>query len=336
MQQLRLLSTTALLTLFIWISADQLVTKTADIVVHITVRSEPNSDMVVTPTPNAPTSFTVTLSGRQVDVSVLRETGVATVELALRDEVVRDRELGVLNLALRDEFRASATAFPGFAVKKVDPPTMQVMLDRRIKVEVPVKVRSSSLEYAVDPRVDPESVQVTILQTLYDAISSAGPRIVVDAESYLRNQPEGRAVNLDVPLQPTVQTDRDAYDVIGVTPDTVKLRATLRLRLARGTIQAVPLKLLISPDVQQSYVIEFREENPDVTLSIDVIGPPEEVERLVKGERKTFAVINPGSPGRFAGGAYQFFAPQFDLPPGVKLAEDQAIPSFEIRLVPRH
>ncbi len=327
------MSTTALLTVFVWISADQLVTKTADIGVNIVVRAEANSDLVVGATVGTPTRFTVTLSGRQADVAALRDTGVAMVELTLRDAAVRDRDLGELSLSLRDELRNSASAFVGFAIESVDPPTMLVMLDRRIQVDMPVQVRSSSLVYAVDPSVEPELVKVSILQTVYEAIAPAGPRIVLDAETYLSSQPAGEAINLDVPLQPTLQTDQATYEAIGVAPDTVKLRATLRLRLSQGTIQAVPVKLLVSPHIQQEYDIEFRAENPDMTLTIDVVGPPEDIERLINGDRRVFAVINPGSPG--AGGAYQFFKPQFDLPTGVRLADEQTIPEFEIRLVRR-
>ena len=65
------------------------------------------------------------------------------------------------------------------------------------------------------------------------------------------------------------------------------------------------------------------------------MGPPDEVDKLVSGQRKTFAVINLGNPDSLAGDSYQFFKPEFSLPPGVELADDQLIESFEIRLLRR-
>ncbi len=335
MQQMRLLFTTALLTIFVWASADQLVTETADLPVTISVQAEPNSDMVVTMSPGEPAGFRVTVSGRQADVAALREAGTLPVTLTLKDAVIGGREIGPLTLSLRDELRANPAAFGSCVVQRTDPSTILVLLDQYIAVAVPVRVRSSSLDFAVDPRVEPEMVTVRILKSIHQGMKDAGPRMVLDVESYLKNQPQAEPIKLEVPLAPEVQTDRGSYPVFRVTPDTVTLRATLRRRLMRATIQVVPIKFQVGPNVHRGYDIEFRKESQPETLSVDVVGPPEEVERLVSGERKTFAVIAIGGPEPFADGAFQFVEPEFNLPPGVELAEDQPLPSFEIRLVPR-
>ncbi len=335
MQQLRLLSTTALLTGFIWVSADQLVTETADLPVTIVVRGEPNGKMVVSAAESASETFTVSVSGRQADVAALRDGGTIPVVLTLRDEAIQTRGLGPLNVPLRDALRHMTSAFGDCVIESVKPPTLAAVIDRLIDVEVPVRVRPGSVEYAVEPRVDQDTVTVTILQSTYADIEASNPRIMLDAESYFKNQPEDEPIKLSARVEPTIETDQGTYSAVEVTPETVTLRATLRRHLTQATIQAVPIKFQLSPNIHRQYSIEFRQENPDETLRITVIGIPEEVDRLASGERKTFAVIAIGNPGTLAGGSYDFYEPQFNLPAGVRLVEDQAIPSFEIRLVPR-
>ncbi|MEE9295875.1 MAG: hypothetical protein V3W34_13060 [Phycisphaerae bacterium] len=335
MQQLRLLSTTGLLTLFIWVSADQLLQETADLPVSITVQAEPNSDMVVNAAPGAPETFTVTVSGRQTDVAALREHGIGPIVLTIKEGPSQGRDLGKLNLSLGDELRANTSAFGGCVVQNVSPATMPVIIDRRVDITLPVRVQPGGLDYAVEPQVDPETVQATILQSTYDRVHAANPHITLDAELYLKNQPEEQAVKLQVPLPPVAVSDTESLTPFRISPDTVTLRATLRQRLKRGTIPAVPIKFLVSPNVHRRFDIEYREENPPETLRIDVVGPPQIIDKLVSGERKTFAVIALKSPDPIAEAPYEFFEPQFRLPPGVELAENQSVPTFEIKLVPR-
>ena len=335
MQQTRLLMTTALLTLFVWVSADQLLQETAEFSIGIQVRGEPQSNMVVTPAEGALDSYKVTVSGRQASITALRQGGIAPVVITIADSAIQGRDLGQVILSLRDELRANASLLVGCTIQSVQPPTMPVIIDRRIDVKVPVRVRPGSLDYAVEPQVDPEMVQATILQSTYEHIREANPRITLDAESYLRNQPEGQAVKLQVPLPPSIASDLESFTPFRVSPETVTLRATLRRRLTRGTLKAVPIKFLLSPNIHRRYDIRYREENPPETLSIDVVGPPQIVDKLVSGERKTFAVIALKSPDPIADAPYEFFTPEFQLPPSVDLAEDQTVPTFEIKLISR-
>ncbi len=326
---------TALLTIFVWVSADQLVRETAELPVSISIKSEPNSRMVISLGEGAPESFTVSVSGRQADVTALREAGTIPVILTLRDEAIQTRGLGLLNIPLRDALRHMTSAFGSCVIHAVTPPTLSAIIDRRVDVSLPIRVRPGSVEYAVEPRVDLDTVTVTILQSTYDGIQESNPRITLDVESYFKNQPEDVPVKLSARIEPVVETEQGSYAAFAVTPETVTVRATLRRRLKEGTIQAVPIKFRLSPNVHHRYDIEFRKENPDETLRINVIGIPEEVDRLVSGERKTFAVIALSNPGPLAGGVFGFYEPEFNLPPGVKLVEDQTVPSFELRLVPR-
>ena len=334
MEQFRLLSGTAVLTVLIWVSADQLLTETEELDITIALRTEPNSDLVLRFVEGSPSRFRITASGRQGDINNLRDQG--RLELTIADAVLLTSDLGLQDLSLQERFRERGLVFAGCAVLRVQPAVAKVYVDRRISVEVPVVARFGNLGYAVEPRVDPDTVRVTIMQTIYDRVRSANPRIALDVETYLVDQPEDEPVRISgIPLQAVVESDVGTFPAEGVSPDTVSLRATLRRRWKTGTIQAVPIKLLGSGRVLNRFVIEFKNPNPPDTMSLKVVGPAGEVDKLVSGELKVFATISiTGSAARSAG-KYQFYEPQFDLPPSVRLAEDQITPKFDIRLVPR-
>lgn len=332
MQQVRLLSATIALTVLIWASADQLTTERADLSVPITVVTQRNSDWVVESLEDPSRKYLVQVSGRQADVANLADLAIRDIKLTISDTGLANRGLGTHNLSLLEELRAHRSAFPGCAVVQVEPRTMRIRVDRRIREVVPVNVQLGALNYSVEPRVDPATVSVTVLQTAWDRIRDANPRIVLDAESYMKSQPEGEPIRLDVPVAADVSSDAGQIEALSIEPETVVLRATLRQRRKSGTIQAVPIKLVVSRGTWNRYDVQFRRENPPETLGVKVVGSPDEVDKLVSGQRKTFAVINLGNPDALAGDSFQFFKPEFNLPPGVELADDQLIESFEIRL----
>lgn len=336
MQQLGLLAYTGGLTILIWAAADQLLTETEEIRVVLSVRTQRNSDMQVTAMEDTPAEFRVTVSGRASDVRQLRELGKLRIELTIEDEKLIGKGLGVLSLSLRDELRAHASEFVGCVVQSVEPDLIRVHVDRMIERSLPVVIRPGNLDYTVEPRADPNTVSVRLRQSVYDRIAADGPRVVLDAESYLANQRQDEPIKLSqIQLPRAVETDRETVSVASVDPETVTLRATLRSRLETGLLQAVPIKFQSSRSILNRFDIEFRDPNPVETLSIRVVGTPDRIERLVSGQQKTFAVILLGSSDSFKEGTFQFYKPQFNLPPGVELADDQSVPSFEIRLVAR-
>lgn len=335
MQQLWLLSGTAALTLLIWVSADQLATKKVEMSVRIVVRAEPNSNLIIKSMEDASQRYLVTLSGRQSDVSRLGDLGARDIVITIKDSTVSGQGLGQQTLSLLEELQARQSDFAGCTALHVEPATIQIKVDRRIEREVSIHAHLGNLDYSVEPRVDPATARVTVLQTEWDRIKNANPRIVLDAVSDMGNQPEGEPIRLEVPLVSVIKNDGSDVAALSVIPKTVTLRATLRRRRKAGTIQAVPVKFLVSQSVWNRYDVQFRQANPPETLRVHVVGPPDEVDKLVGGQRKTFAVITVGSPDSMPDGSFQFFKPEFNLPPGVKLADDQVTESFEIRMVRR-
>ncbi len=334
MQQLGLWFSTVALTLLIWVSADQLITESVEVPVTVSIRAAPNSNLVVTLLAGGTSEHLVTVSGRQSDVGKLGDGATRLIVLPLDESVLHGRELGPQSISLLEQLQSRPSEFPGCTVERVEPETVEVVIDRRVQREIPVTARLGSLDYSVQPQVDVTTAIVTVLQSEWDTIKDANPRLAIDADSYMASQAEGEPIRLDVPLQ-TISTDSRSIRPLAVSPETVVLRATLRQRRETGTIQAVPVKFVVSANVWSHYAVEFRDENPPETLSVRVVGPPDEIDRLVSGQRKTFATIMLGTQDASADGAFQFFKPKFNLPIGVELADDQEIESFEIRLVPR-
>jgi hypothetical protein len=334
-QQIRLLTTTALMTIFIWVSADQLLREEAELPVVFTVRAGPNSDIVIDKSPDTPDTFLVTVSGRKRDIAALREGGTLKINITVNDDAFQGRTTGSLSLSLRDELRANPSYLTGYDIKHVKPPNIIVNVDRLIDVNVPVRLLRGGLDYAVDPVVDPPNVDVRVLQSVYDRIASANPRVLLDLADTLLDRPEGEALKVSVPLIGEILTDRETLQVAAIEPETVTIRTTLRSRLKQGTINAVPIKFQASRTVYDRFNIEFRDENPPETIRIDVRGVPEQVDRLVSGELKTAAVIVLISPSGVDGGDFQFYTPRFDLPDGIELLNERELPTIEIRLSPR-
>ena len=332
MGQFKLLSATVALTVLIWTVAEQMTTGEAEFTARIAVQSPPNSALVLTQAADGPEFYWITVNGRQTVVEELRDAPPAALTIT-----VSDRAIGPVDLQLVDELRAAALPqLRGCTVESVRPPSMRVQIDRRITISVPVLVKPGNLAYDVEPIVEPDTVNATILETEYQRIAEAFPRVELDAETHLRDKTEGEPITLrnSVPLSPVVQSDAGPVNA-SLEPDMVTLRATLRHQQVTGTIQAVPIQFRGSWSVLSRVEIEYRDPNPAETISIKIVGPPDLVDRLISGERKTFAVIPLGAADNRGGGQFQFFRPEFDLPPGVTLAPDFAPPVIELRLVPR-
>ncbi len=326
---------TVFLTLLIWGLADQLATEILEITVPIQVREAPGSGLVVSQFNGTPRTITVRLAGRQRDIIAIRESRRNPIVIELDANRIKNRALNPFELSLIEELNSRKSNFRGCTIESVEPGILHLNVDRVETREIPIRVKPGQIQYTVSPRVEPTSVLVDILGSAFERIADAQPHILVDADTFLRDQPEDVALKLPIPLDPVIQTERGQIPARSLTPDAVTLRATLRQRVDYGTLQAVPIKLQTSPNIFNNFKIEFRVPNPAETLTVKISGPLEMINRLTSGERKTFAIINIGSTDTLNQAKYQFFRPELNLPPGVTLAEGETLPAFEIRVVPR-
>lgn len=323
MAQLKLVAMSAVVTVLVWMSADQLLTESATLQVTLEpVAAAGDSYTLSARDPAA--RFQVVLSGPRDVITRFRESGPWTIQLP-----VEARTTGPISVPVLGALRKSRTQFSGLTVDSVVPEYLEVIVDREITRLLPVWVDKGTLEYDVDPTVEPDRVQVTISQQRFSAIPAEKRHLVLQAEGLLRNRKKGELLSFPVPLEAKV----DGIDV-KVVPAQVNLRATVRELHITDTIAAVPIRFSSSVDLLNEYGIELRDQTTLLTQPITVRGPAELVDRLVAGDIKVTGLIALNRDDTLDPGRYRAKRPTFvGLPPGVELATPEAIESIEFRLV---
>ena len=324
MPQVKLIAMSVLVTVLVWLSADELLTESATVPVTIQPVSALEESYTVRPLGDRPQKFHIGLSGPQKMFARLKEAGPLTIELP-----VETRTTGLVNVKVLDVLQKDRDRFPGLTMESVTPEFLDVIVDRDIKVPLPVWVDKGTLDYDVDPSVEPDAVEVTISEQRFNAIPAEKRRIVLHVESLLRNKPKGELLSFPVPLEAKV----DGVDV-KVLPAQVDLRATVRELRVTDTIAVVPIRFTSSVDLRNEYRVELRDQGRLLTQPIMVKGPPELVARLVAGDLKVTGLIALNRDDTLDSERYRAKKPVFvGLPTGVELADPDAIASVEFRLV---
>ncbi|MCH7812408.1 MAG: hypothetical protein IID40_00150 [Planctomycetes bacterium] len=323
MQQVKLISVTAVLTLLIWTTADQLLSETVEVQVTIYATPGGASGMIVETDPPDQNSFLVRLTGPKRIVDRVRKDGLPAIALP-----VPDAPNGRYPIDMKQALADYPERFKNLRVEAVSPPRVVVVIDHLVTVNMPVFVQRGDLEYEVPPTVEPAEVAVTLRQAALDRIPPGQRRVVLEVEDLLGDRPRGSP--LEIPGAP-VLSQVDGIDV-QLEPNTVTVRATLREQSTTGTIAAVPIHIAASFDDFSRFRIETRDGSTLITRAINVRGPPAAVERLVSGAaRVTGVIVLTGDVASLAGDFHEL-EPVFDLPAGVTLAGPVA--PIEFRLVP--
>ncbi|MCP4250339.1 MAG: hypothetical protein GY778_25125 [bacterium] len=323
MQQVKLISVTAVLTLLIWTTADQLLSETLEVQVTIYATPAGASGMIVETDPPDQNSFLVRLTGPKRIVDRVRKDGLSAIALP-----VPDSPNGRYPIDMKKALADHPERFKNLRVEAVSPPRVVAVIDHLVTVKMPVFVQRSDLEYEVPPTVEPAEVAVTLRQAALDQIPPAERRIMLEVEDLLGDRPKGSP--LEVPGAPLV-SNIGGIDV-RLEPSTVTVLVTLREQSTKGTIAAVPIHVAASFDDFSRFQIETRDGSTLITRAIAVRGPPATVERLVNGAaRVTGVIVLTGDVASLAGDFHKL-EPVFDLPAGVTL--DAPVAPVEFRLVP--
>lgn len=323
MQQVKLISVAAVLSLLIWTTANQLISDTVEI--PVTVVAEPVGDtgLIVEAIPQEGNRFMVTFSGPKRLVDRLRVDGKLSVRIPFLED--SNVPLGPRPpIDVQRELEDQAEQFYGLHVEKVNPPRIALLIDRRRTVTMPVQVDPGNLQYEVPPAVEPAEVEVTIRELALAELAGQ-QRVVLEVESLLRDAPKGEPQELAGVRLPT----RIADVAVSVEPATVKLFATLRDQTTTATIPAVPVLWAASLETFNGYRLQTRDGSTLITRAITVRGPVAVVERLVEGSTRVTGVVV--LTGDLVAQTGQFdLEPVFDLPPGVELVEPVEPVKFEL------
>lgn len=325
MQQFRLLSMSALLAVLTWVVADQSLIATATLTVNITPAPGGGEDMRVTWLDAVREPFEVRVTGKKAIITSLKAREPLAVRMPISSRAPDD-----YTIRLIDELSAiSAGDLAEVIVQAVDPPTMEVQVDRDKTVTMPVHVQRGALDYVVAPVVDPAEVRVTISEIAYNRLPRDERHIVVEPDEYLRTADRGVLRTEPIPLVSIV-----GGILVQLDPDTVNVRFKLAQQLRDLTISAVPIKIESSPDIFNAYDVEVRDAGAVLTRPVTIRGRSEVVERIQAGGEVGFwGTISLTAADKADPLEYRYVTPRFNLPDGVELAGD--VEPIEFRLVPR-
>lgn len=308
--QLKLLSTTVVLTLLIWVTADELQIVTAPLTLE--VRFEPHetgSIMQIIPI-KTPALVKVQVSGtrRAVARAQARDPLAITLQLSDRPSIARTQ---IDQLA--DLLREQPGPLRELVVQSVQTPAVDVRIDRMVEASVPVSVRRpSQLSFETGPVLAPEQVRVRMWETVLQDLGGVVPPIEVNVDEYLRDQPRDQAFAVTVPI-PLRACGSEA------TCEPSAVRATGKLAPAsveQKLLNTVAVRACVSfENLRRGITVDVEGGGQVATLALKVEGTRESLEAA----SSLYGVINLREDDLRIVGQTLEMTPDFILPPGVKL-----------------
>lgn len=333
MEQVKLIATTVVLAVLIWVTADSLVSETVKVGVTFDLQpADAAPKMLVEAGPE----------GRSAEIQIVGPRRVVDsldpplrVRFLVPDLPTGPRvlplQLDLLQQRLTDQY----AEFRKLRVVAVTPDRLPIKVDHLIERKFDVILRPLTLAYEVEPQVSHNSVTVWMRESAAQALDDAGQpvelNIAGEFEHLVEQQPAGQSVTI------TVRLDTRLFGIgAELIPPTIDVTATLKTQRRTATVPTVPILLAVSfANLERP----FRAVTPDggtlVTRSIRVTGPAEAVARLLRGETRAYGIIQLKEADLEASGTPRLSTPEFHLPPGVELAEDPAPVEFRLIEVPR-
>ena len=333
MEQAKLILTTVVLTVLIWVTADSLVSETVKVDVTFDLQpADGTTGMLVEAGPE----------GRSAEIEVAGPRRVVDsldpplrVRLPVSDLPTGSRALPLPLDVLQQKLTDQYSEFRKLRVVSITPARLPVEVDHQIERKFDVILRPLTLAYDVEPQVSRSAVLVRMRESVAQTLDAAGQpaeiNIAGEFERLIEQQPAGRSVTL------TVRLDNRLFGIgAELIPPTLDVTATLKAQRQTATIPTVPILLAVSfGNLERPYRAITPDGGTLVTRSIRVTGPAEAVARLLRGETRAYGVIQLKEADLVASGTPRLATPEYNLPPGVELAEDPAPVEFRLIEVPR-
>ncbi len=323
--QVRLISIAALVTLLIWVAADQSLITSGQLRVSLEFIAAGETGMSISTIPPTLQPVHVQVTGPREAVDTLRNE-VVKVTIPLKD-----RRAGEYEINLLDELRANAHRLMNLSIEHVNPERIDVQVDRTVRQRLPIRVDPGGVAYDVAPTVEPDHVDVLIAESAWNLLRERSTELYVEleAERFVGGWPQGQLLRREVPLiDPTV-----AGVAVDVSPDTVTLSCNIREQHKTAVVKAVPIRFEAQIDIFNEFIIERRSDDTLLTQAITVRGPPDLVEKLASGELRVSGVIQFTTNDTVDTADFRYYTPKFHLPPGVELIEKPS--DIELRLARR-
>jgi len=324
MEQVKLLSMTAIVTVLVWAGADSLVNETIILPVSFEVASLLRTDVLVELDPaDRARLFEVELAGPRGLVEGLERPGPIKLRLG-----IEDRPTGPVEILLRKEHLKAALAqysseFRKVSVVGIQPPSIQVSVDHLVTRDVDITMDRMSLAYDEEPQLKTSTVSVRMRESVVERFTRAGRRLALDisadVERLLKEKAPGTSAQVLVLLN-GAELGQDAE----ISPNPIEVTATLKADRVTADVPTVPIKPVVSfANLSRPYRAVSRDGTPIAveTRTITVTGPAEDVSKLLRGDTRAYGFIHLKEADLAEPGVIKVWTPEFHLPPRIELAK---------------
>lgn len=280
-----------LVTVLVWLYAEAQAVVEMGEYIQVTFVPSAGQELVIQPEgpqidPEAPQVFArLRGSTRQLDqLRRLRETGPIALEVPPRAEGGPRQE----NIIVRDALLRSALGELGLNIVEASPPTITLHIEPLTAESMPVRLVAEDLHLASPPRLEPDTVEVTMPQRLAEEAS------VLNATARLH---EFDLSGLEVDVEHTVSVPVQLPEAIispwtRVEPERVQVTFTIREQTGTIVKERIRIDLLHSPVLLREYDFDVRDQDLNL-LDVELTGPVDVLEQIQEGEIPVTAWVSP-------------------------------------------
>ena len=330
MEQVKLLSMTALLTVLIWASADSLVNETVSITVSFTPVPAAAPDMIITAQPMSK-FHEIEISGPRKIVEDLQSQPPLQIRLPITDRPTGTTVIPLDRAMIKRELAEQVRDFGKLTIASVQPETLPVVVDHWVLRDVDLVLNRLTLAYDVEPQLSPATAVVKMHESQLGSFPDRQHLqldISADVERLLKDRPRGERVTIPLTLDA-----RTFGPGARLTPGTVDATLTLKAQRRTEDIPTVPILFAVSfANLEKPYRAVARDGTPLslVTRTITVTGPTEEVARLVRGVTRAYGIIQLKEDDLEQVGTLKLMTPEYHLPRGIELTEEPSPIEFKL------
>ncbi|MCO6435911.1 MAG: hypothetical protein J5J06_02360 [Phycisphaerae bacterium] len=340
MEQVKLLSMTAVLTLLIWATADSLVNDTRNLRVRVEPYPRGNPDLVMEIPPPAEQAYVeMEIAGPRKVVEDLASRETLKLRVPVVDRPVGAGELTLDNKELlRREIQTQWREDPRLNVGAITPASVPLTVDRWVRQPFELTLGRLRLNYDQPPQLNRSNVEVRLRESALNRIVQEAGRPAIDLSDEIERQLKKSDVVVGKRIEFPVPIDASRFGP-GATVEPPVLEGTAIVADQRVVkeIPTVPIKLVVSFAGLKRPLQPVGRDGAPINLvaqTIRVSGPPEDVLKLERGETKAFGLIQLKEAELEKPGDFRAWTPEFILPANLTLADPPVPVEFRLAEVP--
>ncbi len=247
MEQVKLLSMTAVLTLLIWAAADSLVSETVTVTATFEFVPASGDSTMLIDAPEGAGSCELEISGPRKAVEAVQAQSPLTARIRLSDLPTGPATIALERDALARALGEAVREFRKLTIIATRPASVRVVVDHVVTVPVNLNLARLTMRYDVEPQLARTAVDVRMRESRYRELAAGGEAIQLDlspdVDRLFRDQPEGESVTIPVTLD-----GRSFGPDAVLDPQTVGVTAAIKARRSTQDVPTVPI-LVAAEDV---------------------------------------------------------------------------------------